>query len=86
MEFGSSPGWRQKIYFNEVLIVVNDVLRLVPTPLTAVIIAIAIPVAIRPYSIAVAPESSDKKLNKIRVNNASLSMLRFGTGKLRGKI
>jgi hypothetical protein len=65
--------------------VVNDVLRLVPTPLTAVIIAIAIPVAIRPYSIAVAPESSDKKLNKIRFNTASFSTPLFGHRETTGK-
>ena len=35
-------------------------LRLEPTPFTAVIIAIAIPAAISPYSIAVAPASSFK--------------------------
>ena len=44
------------IYFNEPLMLLNSVLRLVPTPLTAVMIAIAIPAAIRPYSIAVAPD------------------------------
>ena len=31
-----------------------------PTPFTAVMIAIAIPAAIRPYSMAVAPDSSFK--------------------------
>jgi hypothetical protein len=29
------------------------------------------PAAIRPYSIAVAPDSSDKKFNKVRFNSAS---------------
>jgi hypothetical protein len=33
--------------------------------------ASAMPAAIRPYSIAVAPDSSDKKLNKVRFNTAS---------------
>jgi len=47
-----------RCYFSEVLIAVNVELRLVPTPLTAVIIAIAIPAAISPYSMAVAPDSS----------------------------
>ena len=32
------------------------VLSLVPTPFTAVIMAIAMPAAIKPYSMAVAPE------------------------------
>ena len=53
-------------YFNAVLTLPNSVLRLVPTPLTAVMIAIAIPAAIRPYSIAVAPDSSDKNFKKKR--------------------
>ena len=42
-------------YFNELLIDVNMLLRLVPRPFTAAIIASEIPAAIRPYSIAVAP-------------------------------
>jgi len=41
----------------EVLSVPKVVLSLLPTPFTAVIIATAIPAAIRPYSIAVAPAS-----------------------------
>ena len=49
-------------YFSEVLIELKLVLSLVPTPCTAVMIAIAIPAAIRPYSIAVAPDSSLKNL------------------------
>jgi hypothetical protein len=53
-------------YFNAVLTLLNSVLRLVPTPLTAVMIAIAIPAAIRPYSIAVAPDSSDQNFTKKR--------------------
>jgi hypothetical protein len=44
-------------YFNEVLTELKTELRLVPIPLTAAIIAIAIPAAIRPYSMAVAPDS-----------------------------
>jgi len=44
-------------YLREVLSVPKVVLSAVPTPFTAVIIAIAIPAAIRPYSIAVAPVS-----------------------------
>jgi hypothetical protein len=34
--------------------------------------ASAIPAAIRPYSIAVAPDSLEKKFNKVRFNAASL--------------
>ena len=51
------------------------VLRLVPRPLTAAIIASAIPAAIRPYSIAVAPDSSVKKRKKVRFNPASYDSL-----------
>ena len=47
-------------YFSELLIEVNWVLRVVPRPLTTAMIASAIPAAMRPYSIAVAPASSDK--------------------------
>ena len=49
-------------YFSEVLIEVNWVFKVVPSPLTAAMIASAMPAAIRPYSIAVAPASSDKNL------------------------
>ena len=58
-------------YFSELLIEVNLSLRFVPTPLTTAIMASAMPAAIRPYSIAVAPDSSDKKFNKVRFNSAS---------------
>jgi hypothetical protein len=40
-------------------------LRLVPIPLTAAIIAIAIPAAIRPYSMAVAPDSFVRNLKSM---------------------
>src|SRR5438105_10767400 len=52
------PGGKD--YFNEVLTVVNVVLNVVPRPFTAAMIASAMPAAIRPYSIAVAPASSDR--------------------------
>ena len=45
-------------YFSEFEIVTKLVDSLVPRPLTAVMIAIAMPAAIRPYSMAVAPDSS----------------------------
>ena len=51
-----------KVYFRELLIDVNMPLRLVPRPFTAAIIAIEIPAAIRPYSMAVAPVLSRQKL------------------------
>ena len=50
---------------------VNLVLRLAPRPFTIAMIASEMPAAIRPYSIAVAPDSSDKKLKTVRFNFAS---------------
>jgi hypothetical protein len=52
-------------YFNEVLIAVNLVLSLEPSPFTAVRIAREMPAAIRPYSMAVAAVSSFKNLEII---------------------
>jgi hypothetical protein len=49
-------------YFREVLTEVNLVLSLAPIPLTTAMIASAMPAAIRPYSIAVAPVSSARNL------------------------
>jgi hypothetical protein len=49
-------------YFNELLIDVNFVLSLVPRPFTTAMIASAIPAAISPYSMAVAPVSSARNL------------------------
>src|ERR1700675_494507 len=45
------------VYFSEVLTLVKTVLNWLPTPLTAVMMAMAMPAAIRPYSMAVAPDS-----------------------------
>lgn len=58
-------------YFNEPLIFVNWVLRFDPRLLTTAMMANAIPAAIRPYSMAVAPDSLEKKLNKVRFKTAS---------------
>ena len=66
------PEKETETYFNELLILLNWVLRFVPRPLTTAIIASAIPAAIRPYSMAVAPDSLEKKLNKVRFNTASI--------------
>ncbi len=46
----------QKGYFSDELMDVKLALRVVPNPFTAAMIASAIPAAIRPYSIAVAPD------------------------------
>ena len=62
---------QQNIYFNEVLIEVNAVFRLVPMLLTAVMITIEMPAAIRPYSMAVAPDSSFQNLRKERFMECS---------------
>jgi hypothetical protein len=51
-------------YFSEVLMAPNLVLRLPPIPLTAPMIASEMPAAIRPYSMAVAPDSSFRKRAK----------------------
>src|SRR6187431_3323761 len=48
-------------YFSELLMASKFELSLLPRPLTAVMIAIAMPAAIRPYSMAVAPDSSFTK-------------------------
>ena len=45
---------------SELLIEVNWVFSVVPRPLTTAMIASAMPAAIKPYSIAVAPDSLDK--------------------------
>ncbi len=52
------------VYLSDVLIAPNLVLRLPPMPLTAPMIASEIPAAIRPYSMAVAPDSSFRKRTK----------------------
>jgi len=48
-------------YLSEVLIELNLVFKLLPRPLTTAIIASEMPAAMRPYSIAVAPDSSFTK-------------------------
>jgi hypothetical protein len=52
------PGF---IYFSAVDTEVKVLLRLVPRLVTAMTIAIEMPAAIRPYSMAVAPDRSQKK-------------------------
>src|SRR6202021_3156452 len=49
------------VYFSEVLIEPNLVFSVLPMPLTTAMIAAEIPAAIRPYSMAVAPDSSFTK-------------------------
>jgi hypothetical protein len=57
---------RQAVYFNAVEIVEKVVLRWVPIPVMTGIMASAIPAAMRPYSMAVAADSSLKKAMSFR--------------------
>jgi len=57
---------RGRNYFKELLIEPNLSFIVVPRPFTTVMIASAIPAAIRPYSIAVAPDSSDQNIETMR--------------------
>ena len=61
-------------YFKELLIEVNLSFNVVPRLFTTVMIANAIPAAIRPYSIAVAPDSSDQNFKTMRFKLASISI------------
>jgi hypothetical protein len=63
------------IYFSELLIETNFAFSFVPRPLTATMIAIEIPAAIRPYSMAVAPDSSFRKRTKRLITTNSCSGL-----------
>jgi hypothetical protein len=58
-------------YFNDELMSVNLVLKVPPRPFTMAMMAREMPAAIRPYSIAVAPDSSDKKFRNLRFNSTS---------------
>src|SRR5438309_2386419 len=53
-------------YFKELLIEPNFSFMVLPRLFTTVMMASAIPAAIRPYSIAVAPDSSDQKFKTMR--------------------
>jgi len=54
---------------------VKTPLRLLPSPFTAAMIASEMPAAIRPYSIAVAPDSSDRKRNNLFFNLTSAMLV-----------
>ena len=64
----ASPRWEMggRNYFKELLIEPNLSFIVVPRLFTTVMIASAIPAAIRPYSIAVAPDSSDQNFETMR--------------------
>jgi hypothetical protein len=54
---GAKPGSSlDEAYFNAVETELNVLFRFVPRPCTTAMIATEIPAAIRPYSIAVAPD------------------------------
>src|SRR5204863_9569820 len=55
-DWQAGPSLEVLFYLSDVLIDVYFVLRLVPRPLTTAIIANEMPAAIRPYSMAVAPD------------------------------
>ena len=57
-----------------VVIVLKLVFIWVPTPCTAVMIAMAMPAAISPYSMAVAPDSSARNFWKTIFNSASFNV------------
>jgi hypothetical protein len=59
-------------YFSEVLIDVKLVFSVVPRVFTAAIMASEIPAAIRPYSIAVAPDSSFQNFKNVMRKAASV--------------
>jgi hypothetical protein len=63
----NSRGWDAGggNYFKEVLTELNLSFKVVPSPFTAVMIASAIPAAIRAYSIPVGPDSSDQSLDNM---------------------
>jgi hypothetical protein len=71
-------GAARKIYFRELLIESNLVLRLVPRPLTTAMIASEMPAAINPYSMAVAPLWSRQNL-KTKLFIVSCPQLSLGT-------
>ncbi len=61
-------------HLSEELMSVNLVLRLVPSPFAIAMIASEMPAAMRPYSIAVAPDSSDKNLKIVGFNSTSAGL------------
>jgi hypothetical protein len=77
----NSRGWDAGggNYFKEVLTELNLSFKVVPSPFTAVMIASAIPAAIRAYSIAVAPDSSDQSLDNMLLTSRLHSKICSGS-------
>jgi hypothetical protein len=65
------------LHFSEVLIAVNLVLSAVPMPLTEVMIAMARPAAIRPYSMAVALSHQQEMLGAFSSSHRRSEPLNF---------
>jgi hypothetical protein len=64
-DWSSAPHPLRPPYFNDVFIDVNRVLSLVPSPFTTAMMASEMPAAISPYSMAVAPVSSERNRRMI---------------------
>jgi hypothetical protein len=60
----SAATLKAAAYFSALETLLNVVFRLVPRPSTVAMIATAMPAAIKPYSMAVAPDWSDRKAVK----------------------
>jgi hypothetical protein len=74
-------------YFNDEFTEVKVPLRPVPMPLTAAMITKAIPVAIKQYSMAVAPDSSLINLEKSRrIQNSCRRATGFSRANIRQKL
>lgn len=75
----NSRGWDAGggNYFKEVLTELNLSFKVVPSPFTAVMIASAIPAAIRAYSIAVGPDSSDQSLDDMLLTSRLHSIPKY---------
>src|SRR5436309_909679 len=76
MEHGAPPSL---VHFNAVCTDVNVVLREEPSPVTATMIAIEMPAAIRPYSIAVAPDSFRQRNDMNCDMESSLTVAHHGS-------
>jgi hypothetical protein len=83
--WSSQIRYSERRYFNWVEMDENVLLSFVPSPFTTVMIAIEIPAAIKPYSMAVAAVSSLRKaLSKVRIRKAiTAAHLNFSYADLR---
>jgi hypothetical protein len=70
-EFGKLAFFSDALYFSELLIELNTVFRLLPSPLTAAMIASEIPAAIKPYSMGSRATFVGEELCKNRIHVSS---------------